>query len=122
MQDHAAAADDEFGSTHELPPGSVQFLQNWAVEEALKCVRLFVWLFDWSGDALDIIRMPQRVHRTIHQTPTDTNTPTHIQGDAALPFAGARAGPVLDGGVGPGAVVLGLPPHHPVRVVIRLFV
>ena len=38
LQDHAAAADDEFGSTHELPPGGVQFLQNWTVNEALKCV------------------------------------------------------------------------------------
>lgn len=38
LQDHAAAADDEFGSTHDLPPGGVQFLQNWTVDEALKCV------------------------------------------------------------------------------------
>lgn len=42
VQEHAAAADEDFGASHDLPPGAIQFVQNWTVEETLRLVWVYV--------------------------------------------------------------------------------
>jgi hypothetical protein len=37
LQEQAEVADEEFGASHDLPQGAIQFLQNWTVEETMRC-------------------------------------------------------------------------------------